>query len=97
MSNSQQSSGAIEPIFSTRTLVPTVQRIGEKAVEVTYLGVNVAGEPTWILWDAKDPFMIGMLSQGKMGYTFEQRTTMGPMVHSNLSTHSVQRMLGSGN
>jgi hypothetical protein len=89
------SDGAIEPIFGTQRLLPVKQKLGEREIEVTFLGNNADGQPTWILWNAKEPLLIGVLRQGKLGYTFEQRTSVGPMVHENLSTARVQRMLGA--
>lgn len=89
-----QSDGAIQPIFGTQRLVPVKHRLGEREIEVTFLGNNSSGEPTWILWNATEPLLIGVLRQGKIGYTFEQRTSAGAMVYENLSQPRVQRMLG---
>ena len=94
MSNAQ-SDGALEPIFGTQRLVPVKERLGDREIEVTFLGNNANGEPTWILWNAREPLLIGVLRQGKIGYTFEQRTSVGPMIHENLSKPRVQRMLGA--
>lgn len=80
--------------LSKDVLVPTVQRIGRNDIEITYLGTNSAGQATWIMWNADDPHLIGMLSQGKMGYHFEQRTSTGVMLHENISLSRVQRALG---
>ncbi|MGO1435103.1 MAG: hypothetical protein ACTJFR_03790 [Canibacter sp.] len=93
--NNVHSEGAIEPIFGTQRLVPVKERLGEREIEVTFLGNNAQGEPTWILWNVNDPLLIGVLRQGKIGYTFEQRTSVGPLIHENLSKPRVQRMLGA--
>ena len=80
--------------LSTDRLMPRVQRIGSQEVEITFLGPNTHGQPTWIMWNAKEPYLIGMLMQGKMGYHFEQRTSGGVDRLENLSLSRVQRMLG---
>ncbi|GAA1626162.1 hypothetical protein [Leucobacter chromiireducens] len=80
--------------LSKDVLAPSVQRIGRRDIEITFLGTNSAGQPTWIMWNADEPYLIGMLSQGKMGYRFEQRTSSGAMVHENISLSRVQRALG---
>lgn len=90
-----QTSGELEPIFGTQPLIPVRERLGDRDIEVTFLGANARGENTWILWNADEPFLIGMLRQGKLGYTFEQRTSVGPVVAENLSVQRVQRMLGA--
>lgn len=76
------------------TLMPSVQRIGNRDIEITFLGTNAFGQPTWIMWNASEPHLIGMLCQGKMGYNFEQRTSSGVMLHENISLSRVQRALG---
>lgn len=91
MSEVQQSGGVT---LSTRALVPSVQRVGSREIEVTYLGNNTHGQPTWVLWNSSEPFLIGMLVQGKLGFTFEQRTSSGVMLHENISLQRVQRALG---
>ncbi|MBB4071159.1 hypothetical protein EII31_06715 [Leucobacter sp. OH2974_COT-288] len=88
-------SGQVEPIFATEMLVPQVQRIGNRDIEVTYLGTNTFGESTWILWNAQEPTLIGMLRQADGKFTFEQRTSVGAMQHSDLTREKVQLMLGS--
>ncbi len=80
--------------LSTDVLVPSVQRIGRHDIEITFLGNNAYGQPTWIMWNASDPHLIGMLSQSRMGYHFEQRTSSGVLVHENISLNRVQRALG---
>lgn len=80
--------------LSRDALMPSVQRIGGRDIEVTFLGRNAQGQPTWILWNATDPYLIGMLCQGKMGFNFEQRTTSGVMLHENVTLNRVQRALG---
>ncbi len=92
---SDSHSDSLEPIFGTQRLVPVLQRMGDREIEVTFLGDNARGEPTWVLWNPKEPLLIGVLRQGDLGYTFEQRTSVGPMVHENLSGQRVQRMLGA--
>ncbi len=91
MSELQQSSGVT---LSTRAMVPSVQRVGSREIEITYLGNNTHGQPTWVLWNPNEPYLIGMLVQGKLGFTFEQRTGQGVMLHENISLQRVQRALG---
>ncbi|MBL3686264.1 hypothetical protein D3248_04760 [Leucobacter zeae] len=93
MSEVQQSSkGGVA--LSRDALSPDVQLIGSREIEVTFLGTNAYGQPTWIMWNASEPYLIGMLSQGKMGYHFEQRTSSGVLLHENISLSRVQRALG---
>lgn len=80
--------------LSTDRLMPSVQRIGNRDIEVTFLGKNSSGMPTWIMWNATEPHLIGMLCQGRMGYNFEQSTSSGVMLHENISLSRVQRALG---
>jgi len=91
MSEVQQSG---DVTLSTRAMVPSMQRVGNREIEVTYLGNNTQGRPTWILWNASEPYLIGMLIQGKLGFNFEQRTDQGVMLHENISLQRVQRALG---
>ena len=93
MSEVQQQSGGIVAL-STERLTPHIQRIGTQEIEVTFLGPNIHGQPTWIMWNSKEPHLIGMLSQGKMGYHFEQRTGRGVQRLENISLNRVQRALG---
>lgn len=93
MSEMQQT-GHSGVALSHNALMPSVQRIGERDIEITYLGTNAHGQPTWIMWNASEPYLIGMLSRGKMGYHFEQRTSSGVMLHENISLNRVQRALG---
>lgn len=90
--NEVQHSGDVT--LSTRALVPSMQRIGNREIEFTYLGNNSKGQPTWVLWNPLEPLLIGMLCQGKLGFTFEQRTDHGVMLHENISLQRVQRALG---
>lgn len=90
-----KSPGAVEPIFAQRMLVPTYHRIGERELEVTFLGKNAYGEDTWLLWNHSEPRLMGMLRQGEDSFTFEQRTSEGPLIHSDLSRQRVQKMLES--
>jgi hypothetical protein len=90
MSQVQQSD---EVTLSTRAMVPSMQRVGNREIEVTYLGNNTYGQPTWVLWNPNEPFLIGMLIQGKLGFDFEQRTDSGVMLHENISLQRVQRAL----
>lgn len=83
--------------LTTRALVPSVQKIGNRDIEITFLGNNANGQPTWIMWNASEPYLIGMLCQGKLGFTFEQRTDQGVMFHENISLQRVQRALGGAN
>lgn len=92
MSEMQQTGSDIVAL-STERLMPTVQRIGSRDIEFTFLGPNTKGQPTWVMWNAEDPYLLGMLSQGKIGYTFEQMTTAGPQVHEGISLSRVQRAL----
>lgn len=94
MSDEVQKTGNDVVALSTERLMPSVQRIGAREIEFTFLGPNSAGQPTWVMWNAEDPYLIGMLSQGKIGYTFEQRTTDGPMLLEGISLQRVQRALG---
>lgn len=80
--------------LTTQAMVPSIQRVGDRNVEITFLGNNSKGQPTWILWNAQEPHLIGMLCQGKLGFTFEQRTSQGVMLHENISLQRVQRALG---
>lgn len=91
MSEVQQSSGVT---LTTRAMVPSLQQVGNRNIEITYLGNNAKGQPTWIMWNATEPYLIGMLCQGKLGFTFEQRTDHGVMFHENISLQRVQRALG---
>ena len=80
--------------LSTERLTPQIQRIGQSEIEFTFLGPNVHGQPTWIMWNPDEPHLIGMLSQGRMGYHFEQRTGGGVQRLENISLNRVQRALG---
>lgn len=91
MSELQQSD---DVTLSTRAMVPSVQRVGNRQIEITYLGNNTHGQPTWVLWNPLEPYLIGMLIQGKLGFNFEQRTGQGIMLHENISLQRVQRALG---
>lgn len=79
----------------TQRMVPVVQRMGDRDIEVTFLGQNAKGQPTWILWNAGSPYLIGLLSQGGLGFTFEQRTSNGVLVHEHIPLHRVQRAVSS--
>lgn len=93
MSELQQTGNDVVALSSER-LMPVVQRIGARDIEITFLGPNAHGQPTWVMWNASEPYLIGMLSQGKIGYTFEQRTTEGASVLEGISLNRVQRALG---
>lgn len=80
--------------LSTEHLMPGIQRIGARDIEVTFLGKNDGGQPTWLLWDASQPHLIALLSQGRLGYHLEQRTSYGVMMQENISLSRVQRALG---
>lgn len=88
----QHSDGIVA--LSTERLAPYTQRFGQHEIEFTFLGPNALGQPTWILWNSSEPHLIGMLSQGKMGYHFEQRTGVGVQRLENISLNRVQRALG---
>lgn len=92
MGEAQQASSEVVSLSRDR-LLPSVQVIGGKSIEFTFLGVNAAGLPTWILWNPQEPYLLGMLCQGKSGFNFEQRTTQGVLVHENISLERVQRAL----
>lgn len=93
MSEMQQSgNGGVA--LSRDALAPSVQRIGQRDIEFTYLGLNAQGQPSWIMWNPAEPYLLGMLRQGRMGYHFEQRTSTGVLVHENISLSRVQRALG---
>lgn len=81
------------PVFSTERLMPKVERFGDKDIEVTYLGENANGFATWILWNSNDPYLIGMLIQGDQGFTFEQRTSGGVMLHQDVSFSRIRRAI----
>ena len=89
-----QHSGSGSVALSTDHLLPRGQRIGNRDIEVTFLGKNGSGQPTWLLWDAQQPNLIALLSQGSMGYHLEQRTNYGVMLQENISLSRVQRALG---
>ncbi|MDO4241959.1 MAG: hypothetical protein Q4C71_05450 [Microbacteriaceae bacterium] len=94
--NAKKRNGEVQPVFSTDSvLVPRVHNLNGHAVEVTYLGRSTDSKNTWILWNAQEPFLIGLLRQGKMGYVFEQRTSAGPILHENLASQYVHKMIGA--
>ncbi|GAB2561367.1 hypothetical protein [Leucobacter ruminantium] len=93
MSEMQQTAAA-SVALSTERLMPSVQSIGGRDIEITFLGPNMYGQPTWVMWNASEPYLIGLLSQGRLGYHFEQRTSSGVFVHENISLQRVQRALG---
>lgn len=80
--------------LSTRVLVPSVQRFGNREIEMTFLGNNSDGQPTWMLWNPLEPYLIGVLRQGRMGFTLEQRTDQGVMLHENISLKRLQKAIG---
>jgi len=84
-----------EVTLSTREMVPAVQRVGARDLEVTFLGNNTKGQPTWILWNPLEPYLIGVLIQDALGFNFEQRTDQGVMLHENISLQRLQRALGA--
>lgn len=92
MSSEVQHTGNVT--LSTRAMVPVVQRVGNREIEFTFLGNNAHGRPTWILWNSSEPHLIGVLCQGKLGFTFEQRTDRGVMLHENISFSRLQRAIG---
>ena len=82
-----------EVVLSTEVMVPAVHRIGDRDIETTFLGENAFGQPTWVLWNPEEPYLIGVLRQGRLGYTFEQRTSQGVMLHEDVSFKKVQKAL----
>lgn len=80
--------------LSTRMLVPSMQRFGTREIETTFLGNNSAGQPSWMLWNPADPYLIGVLRQTQLGFTLEQRTDHGVMVHENISLRRLQHAIG---
>jgi len=82
-----------EVVLSTEVMVPAVHRIGDRDIEMTFLGENAFGQPTWVLWNPAEPYLIGVLRQGRLGYTFEQRTSQGVMLHEDVSFKKVQKAL----
>lgn len=92
--NEMRQSSRVPLTLTTRAMVPEVQRVGTRDIEITFLGNNTFGEPTWVLWNPAEPFLIGVLRQGKLGFTFEQRTSQGVMIHEGISLSRIQRALG---
>ena len=86
----QQASAA----FSTRRNIPVVENIGGRDIEVTFLGTNSLDRMTWILWNPGQPLLIGILTQGQLGFTLEQRTSGGVLLHENVPLSRVQRAIG---
>ena len=91
--NEMQQSGSEALTLSTRAMVPTTQRFGSREIEITFLGNNTHGQPTWMLWNPAEPYLIGMLRQGKLGFTFEQRTDQGVMLLEGISLSRLQRAI----
>lgn len=82
--------------LSKQVLTPTMLRLGSLEIETTYLGGNHTGQATWILWNAKEPHLIGLLRKSELGYVFEQTTSQGVMVHRDVSFNRVRRALETG-
>ncbi|CAG7619880.1 hypothetical protein ACFPZL_00545 [Leucobacter soli] len=95
MSESQQAESD-EVVLSRQTGVPVMVRIGGRNIETTFMGNNAFGQPTWVLWNPEEPYLLAVLRQGQIGYTFEQRTSHGVMLHEDVSFKRVQRALISG-
>ena len=95
MSETEQS-GSGEVVLSRQEMVPAIIRVGNREIETTFLGDNALGQPTWLMWTPEEPYLIGLLRQGQLGYTFEQRTSQGVMLHEDVSFKRVQRALLSG-
>ena len=91
--NQTQQTGELS--LSRREMVPATQRVGARELEVTFLGNNTQGHPTWILWNPQEPYLIGVLIQGTLGFNFEQRTDQGVLLHENVSLQRLQRALGA--
>lgn len=79
----------------TERMLPRVQKMGDRDIEVTFLGLNADGRPSWILWNSLEPHLIGLLTQGRLGYNFEQRTSVGVSVHENISLNRLNKALMS--
>lgn len=94
--NNWDPSPSTEVELSRQELVPAMIQIGELEIETTFLGGNSSGQPTWVLWNANEPYLIGLLRKSEMGYIFEQRTSQGVMMHRDVSFKRVQRALLSG-
>lgn len=67
--------------------------MGERDIEITFLGLNADGRPAWILWNPLEPHLIGLLTQGRLGYNFEQRTSLGVYMHENISLGRLSKAL----
>lgn len=91
-----QAQDSTDVVLSRQQLVPSVLRIGDRDIESTFLGENAFGEPTWMLWNPETPYLIAMLRQGQIGYTLEQRTSHGVMLHEDVSFRRVQLALTTG-
>ena len=96
VSPEESSQDLAEVVLPDQQLVPTILRIGNRDIESTFLGENAFGEPTWVLWNAETPYLVGLLRRGQLGYTFEQRTSHGVMLHEDVSFRRVQAALTSG-
>ncbi|WP_217136652.1 hypothetical protein [Leucobacter chinensis] len=77
----------------TERMMPRVQKMGNRDIEVTFLGLNSNGKPSWILWNPNEPHLIGLLTQGSLGYNFEQRTSVGVFMHENISLNRLNKAL----
>lgn len=93
MSELQQSGDEVVALGDAE-LQPAHQRIGANDIEITYLGLNASGERTWMMWNRREPYLLGVLREGKLGYHFEQRTSTGVMYQENISLKRVRRALG---
>lgn len=95
MSEREQSDSG-EVVLSKQEMVPAIIRVGGREIETTFLGENAFGQPTWVMWNPEEPYLIGLLRQGQLGYTFEQRTSQGVLLHEDVSFKRVQKALLSG-
>jgi len=91
-----QSRDSAEVVLSKQQYVPVMMKVGDREIESTFMGDNAFGEPTWMLWNPEMPYLIGLLRQGQIGYTFEQRTSEGVMLHEDVSFRRVQAALTTG-
>ncbi|MBT1018423.1 hypothetical protein KJY77_04620 [Canibacter sp. lx-72] len=81
-----------ELVFQSQLLTPTLLQVGDRVIEVTYLGDD-SGMSSWILWNAHEPTLIGLLRQSGESISFEQRTSDGSYEYNNISKNRFFRML----
>lgn len=74
----------------TRVNVPVVERLNGRTIEITYLGRGATEERTWLLWNPDEPFLVGLVRQGKIGYRLEYRTDSGVEVLENVPLQRIR-------